>query len=194
MAAHGDRIIRRLERNVFPSIGDRPIADLSAPDLLAVIRKIETRGALETAHRTLGTCGQVFGYAVATGRAERDLSGDLRGALPPTKSEHFAAVTDPKHIGELLRAIDGYGGTLMVQCALRLAPLVFVRPGELRRAEWTDIDLDAAEWRYTVTNRSAACRPAIPASAHHSARVAAAYWARPICFSKWTQPEASDER
>ncbi|MCZ2096762.1 MAG: integrase arm-type DNA-binding domain-containing protein [Anaerolineae bacterium] len=149
--SHGDRILRRLERDVFPWIGGRPVAEVTAPELLAVLRRIEGRGALETAHRALGNCGQVLRYAVATGRAERDASGDLRGALPPVRGEHFAAVTDPKQIGELLRSLDGYRGTLPVRCALRLAPLVFVRPGELRKAEWADIDLDAAEWRYTVT-------------------------------------------
>lgn len=148
---HGNRIIRRFERDIFPWIGARPIAEITAPELLAVVRRIEDRGALETAHRALGNCGQVFRYAVATGRAERDPSGDLRGALPPVKGEHFAATTDPKRVGEILRALDGYQGTLTVRCALRLAPLVFVRPGELRKAEWADIDLDAAEWRYTVT-------------------------------------------
>ena len=148
---HADRIIRRFEHDIFPWMGGRPVAEISAPELLAVVRRIEARGALETAHRALGACGQVFRYAVATGRAERDASADLRGALPPVKGEHFAAITDPKRVGELLRALDGYQGTLTVQCALRLAPLVFVRPGELRRAQWADIDLDAAEWRYTVT-------------------------------------------
>lgn len=148
---HGNRIIRRFERDIFPWIGGRPIAEITAPELLTVARRIEDRGALETAHRALGNCGQVFRYAVATGRAERDPSGDLRGALPPVKGEHFAATTDPKRVGEILRALDGYQGTLTVRCALRLAPLVFVRPGELRKAEWGDIDLDAAEWRYTVT-------------------------------------------
>ena len=150
-AHHRDRLIRRFERDIFPWIGGRPISEITAPELLAVVRKIESRGALETAHRALGTCGQVLRYAVATGRTQRDPSGDLRGALPPTKGEHFAAVTDPKRAGELLRAINGYQGTLTVQCALRLAPLVFVRPGELRRAQWADIDLDKAEWRYTVS-------------------------------------------
>ncbi|QBQ56304.1 tyrosine-type recombinase/integrase [Nitrosococcus wardiae] len=150
-ASHGDRIIRRLERDIFPWIGGRPVADIAAPELLEVIRRIEQRGALETAHRALSSCGQVFRYAVATGRAERDPSGDLRGALPPVKSQHFAAATEPKEIAEILRAIDGYEGTLTVRCALRLAPLVFVRPGELRKAEWADIDLEAAEWRYLVT-------------------------------------------
>ncbi len=148
---HGNRILRRFERDIFPWIGGRPVAEVTAPELLTVVRRIEDRGALETAHRALGNCGQVFRYAVATGRAERDPSGDLRGALPPVKGEHFAATTDPKRVGEILRALDGYQGTLTVRCALRLAPLVFVRPGELRKAEWADIDLDAAEWRYTVT-------------------------------------------
>ena len=148
---HGDRIIRRFERDIFPWIGGRPIADVTAPELLAAMRRIENRGALETAHRALGNCGQVFRYAIATGRATRDPSGDLRGALPPVKGEHFAAVTEPIQAAELLRTLDGYQGTLTVACALRLAPLVFVRPGELRNAEWADIDLDAAEWRYHVT-------------------------------------------
>lgn len=148
---HGNRIIRRFERDIFPWIGGKPIAEISAPDLLGVVRRIEERGALETAHRALGNCGQVFRYAVATGRAERDPSSDLRGALPPVKGEHFAATTDPKRVGEILRALDAYQGTLTVRCALRLAPLVFVRPGELRKAEWADIDMDAGEWRYTVT-------------------------------------------
>lgn len=150
-ANHGDRIIRRFERDIFPWIGGRPIAEITAPELLTVVRRIESRGALETAHRALANCGQVFRYAVATGRAERDPSGDLRGALPPVKGEHFAATTEPKRVAEILRAMDGYEGTLTVRCALRLAPLVFVRPGELRKAEWADIDLDTAEWRYTVT-------------------------------------------
>ncbi|MEB2319044.1 MAG: integrase arm-type DNA-binding domain-containing protein [Pseudomonadota bacterium] len=153
-AMHADRLIRRFERDIFPWIGGRPVADVTAPELLAVLRRIESRGALETAHRALGTCGQVFRYAIATGRAERDPSGDLRGALPPVKGEHFAAVTEPKRLAEILRALDGYQGTLTVQCALRLAPLVFVRPGELRKARWADIDLDAAEWRYMVSKTS----------------------------------------
>lgn len=116
-ANHGDRIIRRLERDVFPWIGDKPIGKITAPELLSVIQRIEKRGALETAHRALGNCGQVFRYAVATGRAERDPSGDLRGALPPAKGEHFAAVTEPKQVAEILRAIDGYEGSLIVGCA-----------------------------------------------------------------------------
>jgi integrase len=150
-ANHANRIIRRLERDIFPWIGGNPISDITAPQLLESIRQIEQRGALETAHRALGNCGQVFRYAVATGRTERDPSGDLRGALPPVKGTHFASVTEPKQVAEVLRALDGYEGTLPVRCALRLAPLVFVRPGELRHAQWEDIDLITAEWRYMVT-------------------------------------------
>ena len=144
--SHGERIIRRLERDIFPWLGKKPIKDIQAPDLLSVLRRIEERGAVETAHRASQNCGQVFRYAVATGRAERDPSGDLRGAIPPTKAKHHASITDPKEIGGLLRAIDAYEGGLIVRCALRLAPLVFTRPGELRRAEWKEIDWDKAEW------------------------------------------------
>ena len=144
---HSSKILRRLERDIFPWIGNRPIADITAPELLTVLRRIENRGALETAHRALQNCGQVFRYAVATGRAERDPSGDLRGALPPTKQIHHASITDPKAIGGLLRTIKGYQGSFITKCALQLAPLVFVRPGELRKAEWSEFDLDAAEWR-----------------------------------------------
>ncbi|MDA1373091.1 MAG: site-specific integrase, partial [Proteobacteria bacterium] len=148
---HANRIISRLERDIFPWIGGKPIADLTPPQLLEVVRRIEERGALETAHRAMSNCGQVFRYAVATGRAERDISSDLRGALSPVNGEHFASVTEPEKVADLLRALDGYEGTLTVRCALRLAPLVFVRPGELRHAQWEDIDLDKAEWSYTVT-------------------------------------------
>ncbi|MBA4143829.1 MAG: integrase arm-type DNA-binding domain-containing protein [Nitrosospira sp.] len=150
-ASHGERILRRFERDIFPWIGGKPIAEVAAPQLLATVRRIENRGALETAHRALGNCGQVFRYAIATGRATRDVSADLRGALPPVKGEHFAAITEPKQVGALLRAMDDYTGSHIVKCALRLAPLVFVRPGELRKAEWKDINLDGAEWRYIVT-------------------------------------------
>lgn len=153
-ANHANRIIRRMERDIFPWLGGKPITDITATQLLEVIRRIEQRGALETAHRALGNCGQVFRYAVATGRAVRDPSGDLRGALPPVKGKHFAAITEPEKVAEILNAFDSYEGTLTVRCALRLAPLVFVRPGELRQAEWADINLDTAEWRYTITKTS----------------------------------------
>ncbi|MCG5525751.1 integrase arm-type DNA-binding domain-containing protein [Ectothiorhodospira haloalkaliphila] len=148
---HADTVIRRLEFNVFPWLGGKPIADLAAPQILQVIQRIEQRGALETAHRVLGCCSQVFRYAVATGRADRDPCGDLRGALPPVRSRHFAAVTEPDQCAAVLRAIEGYQGSLIVRSALHLAPLVFVRPGELRKAEWMDFDLETAEWRYIVT-------------------------------------------
>jgi len=149
--SHRDRIIRLFERDIFPWLGGQPIADITAPEVLTVVRRIENRGALDTTHRALGSCGQVFRYAVATGRITSDPTGSLRGALPPTKGEHFAATTDPKQVAAILRAMDGYEGSPTVCCALRLAPLVFVRPGELRKAEWADIDLGDAEWRYTVT-------------------------------------------
>lgn len=150
-ASHASKIIRRLERDVFPWIGGKPVADLTAPEILATMRRIESRGTLETAHRALQNCGQVFRYAVSTGRAERDPTGDLRGALPPWRAEHFASITEPRDVAALLRAIDAFRGSLQVACALRLSPLLFVRPGELRRARWADIDMDAGEWRYHVS-------------------------------------------
>jgi len=144
---HSKTIIRRLELNIFPWLGGQPVASITAPELLSAIRRIENRGARETAHRVKQICGQVFRYAIATGRADRDPSADLRGALSPTKSKHMAAITSPEKIGGLLRAIDKYEGHLITRCALRLAPLVFVRPGELRHAEWREINLDQAEWK-----------------------------------------------
>ena len=143
---HSEKIIARLERDIFPWVGSRPIADVKAPELLACLRRVEKRGAVETAHRALQNCGQVFRYAIATGRVERDVAADLRGALPPVKQTHRAAITEPKAIGELMRAIDGYSGSLVTVCAMKLAPLVFLRPGELRQAQWSEIDLDRAEW------------------------------------------------
>jgi integrase len=145
-SGHGDKIIKRLERDIFPWLGSVPIRDITAPELLAVLRRIEGRGALETAHRALQNCGQIFRYAIATGRADRDISADLKGSLPPVKNGHHAAITDPKQIAGLLRAIDGYSGSFVTQCALRLAPLVFVRPGELRQAEWSEFDFEEALW------------------------------------------------
>lgn len=149
--SHSSRVMTRLEKDVFPFVGPRPIAEINAPELLKVFQRIEERGALETAHKARFSCGQVFRYAIATGRAERDISADLRGALPPVRTKHMASVTDPALVGPLLRALDGYQGTLTVRCALRLAPLLFVRPGELRTAQWADIDFGKAEWRYLVT-------------------------------------------
>lgn len=136
-----------LKTLVGPWLGKRPIREIEPPELLTVLRRIEVRGKHETAHRTKQRCGQVFRYAIATGRAHRDPSADLRDALTPVRSEHRAAVTDPAQVGKLLNAIDAFDGTFVVRSALQLAPLVFVRPGELRRAEWSEINLDAAEWR-----------------------------------------------
>jgi integrase len=149
--SHADKIIRRLERDVFPWLGGKPIADITPPEILATLRRIEARGVLETAHRAMQNIGQIFRYAVADGMAARDPSADLRGALPPAKGGNFASLTEPRAVGELLRAIDGFRGSLQVQCALRLAPLLFVRPGELRQSLWADIDLDAAQWRYVTS-------------------------------------------
>lgn len=149
--SHESKVSARLAKDVFPWIGGRPVADITPPEVLSVLRRIESRGALDTSHRALQNCGQVFRYAVATGRATRDPCADLRGALPPAKHVHFASITEPERVAELLRAIEGFRGTFIVQCALRLAPLFFVRPGELRKALWADFDLEKAEWRYDVT-------------------------------------------
>lgn len=144
--SHAKTTIERLQRDVFPFLGTRPTGEIKAPELLRVLRRVEGRGALETAHRVKTICGQVFRYAVATGRADRDVAADLKGALPPYKDKHLAAITDPAKVAELLRAIDGFTGSFIVKSAMQLAPLVFVRPGELRQAEWQEFDLDAGEW------------------------------------------------
>lgn len=144
-------VLRRFELYLFPWIGKRPIAEINAPELLAIVKRIENQNKVETAYRTLQATGQVLRYAVQTGRAMRDVTSDLRGALTPSVTKHMPAFTEPSQVAELMRAIDGFTGTLTVQTALRLAPLVFVRPSELRTAKWADIDLDAGEWRYLVT-------------------------------------------
>jgi integrase len=143
---HRRTVLSRMEQNLFPFIGSAPVRNIGAPEVLAALRRIEAREANETARRVRQICGQVFRYAVATGRADRDPSSDLKGALAPVEVRNHAAVTEPKKLGELLRVLDGYEGTLVVKCALRIAPLVFVRPGELRQAQWSEIDLEAAEW------------------------------------------------
>jgi integrase len=143
--SHSSKVIRRLERDMFPWIGAKPVASLKPLDVLSVLRRIESR-SVETAHRMQQVSGQVFRYAVATGRADADVTRDLRGSLTPWKPGVFAAITEPERVGELLRAIDAFTGTFPTACALKIAPLVFVRPGELRHAEWTEFDLDAAEW------------------------------------------------
>lgn len=148
---HAARTLTRIKNDAFPWIGNKNINDISAPELLTVLRRVENRGALETAHRINQICGQVFRYAIATGRAERDPSGDLKGALPPTRTKHHASIVEPKKIGELLRTINEYSGSFITSTALKLSPLLFVRPGELRQAEWSEIDLEVAEWRILST-------------------------------------------
>lgn len=145
--SHATKVIARLENDVFPFIGAEAVAKLRPAQVLSVLRRIEHRGALETAHRIMQSCAAVMRYAVATDRAERDICADLKGALPPAQVTHHASIVEPEKIGGLLRAIDGYDGSPVVKAALCLAPLVFVRPGELRSAEWTELDLSNREWR-----------------------------------------------
>jgi integrase len=162
--SHADTVIRRLERDAFPWLGMRPVDQITAPELLTVLRRVEGRGALETAHRIHQVCGQVFRYAIATGKAQRDPSADLRGALPPVREKHRAALTDPKQIGALMQSISGYQGSFVVRCAMRLAPLVFVRPGELRKAEWSEFDLDGATWRIPAARMKMRTEHIVPLS------------------------------
>lgn len=145
-AGHADRTRIRFEQDVFPYIGRRPVGAIDAPELLGVLRRVLARGTIETAHRIKDACGQVFRYGIATGACVDNPAGDLRDALPPVPARHHAAIVDPKRVGELLRAIDDYKGHAVTRAALRLAPLLFQRPGELRKAEWSEIDLDAATW------------------------------------------------
>ncbi|MHB1616396.1 MAG: tyrosine-type recombinase/integrase [Metallibacterium sp.] len=145
--SYAEHLMRRLEANVFPYIGAQAISSVNAPDILAVLRRIEARGAVDLAHRQHQVCGQVFRYAVATGRATADPTPALRGAIPPAPKVHLASIKEPARVGELLRALHSYSGGPVVSVALKLAPLVFTRPGELRHAEWAEIDFDKAEWR-----------------------------------------------
>ncbi len=149
--SHSEKIIRRLERDIFPWLGHLPISAITAPEILETLQRIEDRGAIETAHRAHQNCSQVFRYAIATGRATYNPAPDLKGALSPVKSNHLAAITDPQIIGDLLRAIDSYQGSFVTKSALRLAPLVFVRPGELRAAEWIEFNIEKAEWNIPAT-------------------------------------------
>lgn len=148
--SHAEKTIRRLEQHVFPWLGTRPMREVDPPTVLEVLERIEKKSA-ETAKRASQTIGQVCRYAIATRRAERDPTPDLRGALTPYRPKHFPAPTDPKRVGELLRMIHGHAGTFAVGVAIKLAPMIFVRPGELRQAKWEEIDLEAAEWSYLVT-------------------------------------------
>jgi len=147
-ASHTNKISRRMEKDIFPWIGKRPISEIEPPELLRVLNRLEERGVVETAHRARTECGQVFRYAIATGKTKRDITADLRGALRPIAKKHFASMFDPVAIGGLLRAMHGYEGTHIVRAALKLAPLLFVRPGELRQMKWEDLNLEKAEWRF----------------------------------------------
>ncbi len=149
--SHRERTLRRLEIYAFPLLGDIPIKEIKAPDVLKAVKHPILKDKLETARRTLQAIGQVFRYAVQNGLADGDVTPALKGALPTPDVNHMASFTEPEKVAELLRAIDGFTGSFTVECALRLAPLVFVRPSELRRAKWKDIDLDAGEWSYLVS-------------------------------------------
>jgi integrase len=151
-AAHLFHVKRYLERHVFPWLGERLLADIKPPDLTAVARRVESRGAIATAHRVIGVCGKIFRFGIAEGMCESDPTRDLRGVLQKIpETQHYPALTTPEAVGKLLRAIDGYRGGFVTKCALRLAPLFFVRPGELRHAEWKDFYFDRAEWSFLVT-------------------------------------------
>ena len=147
---------RRLIEKDLASIFETPIADVGAPILLAALRKLEQRGVVETAHRARSHAGRVFRYAIATGRAQRNPADDLAGALEQPQTKHFASLTEPERIGELLRALWAYQGSPVTCAALKLAPMLFVRPGELRQAKWADIDLNAREWRYITSKTKTA--------------------------------------
>jgi integrase len=144
--SYGAKIIRRLEADVFPWVGKLAVDAITPPQLLQVLRRIEARGVIETAHRALENCSQVFRYAIATGRATTDPGRDLKDALKKPLPTHFAAITDPKRLGEFLRAAGGYQGTHVVRAALHLTPMLMLRPGELRHARWEEFDLDQAVW------------------------------------------------
>jgi integrase len=145
--SHTRTSLSRLVNDVFPWLGARLVGEIEAPELLAVLRRIESRGALSSAHRSLAICGQIFRYALATGRAKRDPSADLKGALPPHRGKRLATIVDPVKIGQLMRDIGNYKGSFVVRCALNIAPMVFLRPIEISRAEWTEINFELAEWR-----------------------------------------------
>ena len=149
--SHKEKVIRRFELYLFPWIGSKPIANITTPQILEVIKRIEKQNKLETAHRTLQAAGQVFRYAVQKGFTLRDITADLKGALPATIVKHMAAFTEPKDVAELLRAMDAFNGTFTVLCALKLSPLLFTRPSELRMAKWANIDLEAGTWQYFVS-------------------------------------------
>ena len=162
--SYSEKVLRSVERDLFPYLGTLPLDDITPPQLLAVLRRIESRGATESAHRLKQTVGQVFRFAVATGRAQRDITPDLKGALATHKKQHFPAITEPAQVGRLLNMLDIYEGTPTVRAALKLAPLVFVRPKELRHAEWQEIDFDKKEWRIPATKMKMGVDHIVPLS------------------------------
>lgn len=141
---HAARTLVRFEQDAFPYLGHRPIAEIDAPELLQVLRRVVARGAIETAHRLKDACGQVFRYGIASGLCSRNPAADLREALPPVPTRHLAAIVEPKRAGELLRAMADYNGHPITRTALALSALLFLRPGELRQLEWAWLDVDAA--------------------------------------------------
>ncbi len=143
---HCKKLLARLENDVFPWLGSRPIAEIEAPELLATLRRIENRGALDSAHRTLQTCGQIFRYGVSIATNTRDISSDLKGAMPPARKQHYQAIIDPEELAPLLRDMRNYNGSLITQIALKILPYVFVRSGDLRNAEWSEIDFEKEVW------------------------------------------------
>jgi integrase len=149
--AQYEKTLARFKNDVFPWIGKRPVTEIDAPEILTVLKRVDSRGARFTAHRLRSEVSRVFRYAIKEGKAKNDPAKDLIGAIPPSVTTHFASITEPKRVSEMLRAFEGFSGTFPVLCALKLAPLLFVRPGELRKAEWAQFDLDKAEWRYLVT-------------------------------------------
>jgi integrase len=151
--SHAQKVLDRLENDVFPWLGKQPIADIEAPAVLECLRRIERRGAVDTARRVRQYFGAIFRYAIATGRAKRDVTADLRDAIKVPVKRHYATITDPIRVGDLLRAIDEYGGTNVVRAALALAPILFARPGELRGARWSEFDLDASTWTIPAERR-----------------------------------------
>ncbi|ARL87488.1 tyrosine-type recombinase/integrase [Burkholderia pseudomallei] len=148
--AQHDKTLARMENDVFPWLGKRPIAEIDAPEILVVLKRVDGRGARFTAHRIRSEISRVFRYGIKEGHCKADPARDLVDAIPPAQTTHFASITEPEKVGEMLRAFDGFTGTFPVLCALKLAPMLFVRPGELRKAEWAQFDLDKGEWRYFV--------------------------------------------
>ena len=154
--AQYDKTLARFKNDAFPWLGKRPILEIEAPEILDVLKRVDGRGARFTAHRLRGEISRVFRYGIKEGFCRSDPARDLLGAIPPAQTTHFASITEPAKVGEMLRAFDGFTGTFPVLCALKLAPMLFVRPGELRQAEWTEFDLDRGEWRYQVSKTNTA--------------------------------------